>query len=96
MTENKKTECSLEDTLEKKRSCVRILVTYGAALFLFLGGAIFIIYLIKENCLDKAITLFNTILPVAAAIISYWFAARRPEKKKEDQLKNGDSHQQNG
>lgn len=66
--------------MERWRSLVRVIVTYGAALFLFGGGSAFIIFLIYEDNIDHAINLFNTILPISAAVISYWFAGRSKEK----------------
>ena len=67
---------------EDRKSWVRVVVTYGAAAFLFIGGPIFIAFLIWTGRRDDAIALFNTILPVSAAIISFWFAGRpRGDKK---------------
>ena len=66
---------------ELRKSRVRVIVTYGAALFLFLGGAIFIAFLVWTQRRDEAITLFNTILPVAASILAFWFAGRSNQPK---------------
>lgn len=55
------------------------MVTHGAAWFLFAGGAALIDYLMiggGEEGDDKGIDLFLTILPVAASIVSFWFAGR--------------------
>ncbi|MDE2874897.1 MAG: hypothetical protein OXQ93_05610 [Gemmatimonadota bacterium] len=52
---------------------------HGAAWFLFAGGAALIAYLMiwgGEEGDDKGIDLFLTILPVAASIVSFWFAGR--------------------
>ena len=73
-------EC-LEQRREDRKSRVRVYVTYGAAAFLFLGGTVFIIFLISKEKLDEAISLFNALLPVSAAIISYWFAGRKPKNQ---------------
>ena len=70
----------LESKKEIRKSWVRVIVTYIAAIFLFGGGAAFIIFLICCGKVDQALTLFNTLLPVAAAIISYWFAGRNQPK----------------
>ncbi len=70
-----------ENDRESKRSNVRICVTYGAALFLFAGGAVFIAALGYNEMWTEAKDLFMTILPVSAAIISYWFAGRKPKKE---------------
>ena len=61
-------------------------VTYGAALFLFFGGALFIGYLAwnpavkvadgEINTLAMAKEIFMVLVPVAASIVTYWFAAR--------------------
>ena len=72
---------SSEDIREARKSLVRVVVTYGAAGFLFVGGSIFIIILIWTGQRDDAIALFNTILPVSAAIVSYWFAGRGNQPK---------------
>lgn len=66
--------------LEKRRAKVRIWVTYVAALFVFVGAAAMIAYalIIKDNALAKDI--FFAVLPVGAAVISYWFAGRSAEK----------------
>lgn len=71
----------LEAKKEIRKSWVRVIVTYVAAGFLFGGGAAFILFLIRCGEIDKALTLFNTLLPVAAAIISYWFAGRNQPKE---------------
>lgn len=72
---------SSEDIREARKSLVRVVVTYVAAAFLFVGGTIFIAFLIWTGQRDDAITLFNTILPVSAAIVSYWFAGRGSQPK---------------
>ena len=72
---------SSEEIREARKSLVRVVVTYVAAGFLFIGGTIFIAFLIWTNQRDEAITLFNTILPVSAAIVSYWFAGRGSQPK---------------
>lgn len=66
---------------EARKSLVRVLVTYVAAGFLFGGGALFIAILLWTGKRQDAIALFNAILPVSAAIISYWFAGRGNSKK---------------
>lgn len=66
---------------ELRKSRVRIIVTYLAASFLFVGGPIFIAFFVWTQDRTNALTLFNTILPVSAAIISYWFAGRSNKPK---------------
>jgi len=75
--------------MEKARSSVRILVTYVAAGFLFLGGTLFICSLLWKGKTDEAISLFTSILPVASSIIAFWFGTRRidSEPKPPDQPK---------
>lgn len=68
--------------IENRRSRVRIYITYFAAIFLFIGGAGLIIYLLLEGTDNSdAIMVFNTILPVATGVISYWFASRSQQNK---------------
>lgn len=64
------------DKMAERKSLVRVLVTYGAALFLFFGGGLFILFLIWTGQRADALNLFGTILPVSAAVISFWFAGR--------------------
>ena len=63
---------------ESRRSMVRVYVTYAAAAFVFGGGAILIAVLFFMGKGDEAKDLFLAIMPVGAAVISYWFATRRP------------------
>lgn len=69
-----------QQIMEKRKSRVRVIVTYGAASFLFVGGTAFIIVLMSIGHKDDAIDLFNTLLPVGAAIVSFWFAGRAVSK----------------
>ncbi len=66
----------MDTNQENRKSNVRVFVTYGATAFLFGGGALFILYLLVTKQVDHAVNLFQTILPVSAAIISYWFGNR--------------------
>ena len=61
---------------ESRRSLVRVAVTYAAALFLFVGGAGLIGWFMAVEKYPEAKDLFLTVLPVASAIVSYWFAGR--------------------
>ena len=69
---------SEEEKRENRRSRVRIIVTYFAAGFLFIVGPLFIGYfaIIKED-IPAAKDLFLTILPISAAVVTYWFAKRK-------------------
>ena len=69
---------------EDRRSNVRVFVTYGAAIFLFLGGGCLVTILALEGMHDKAISLFMTIVPVSSGVIAFWFAGRRSEKAQEE------------
>lgn len=69
-----------ERELNLRRSKVRVVVTYIAAAFLFGGGSIFISFLIWTGQRDLAFQLFTTLLPVGAAVISFWFAGRSNPK----------------
>ena len=71
----------LESKRENRKSLVRVSVTYAAAGFIFGGGAIFMAVLVWTGKRADALSLFNTILPVGAAIISYWFAGRGNKPK---------------
>lgn len=68
------------EKLEDRRSKVRIYITYWATGFLFLFGPFFIGFLYFQDKHAEAINLFQTILPVSAAIVSFWFGARRGHK----------------
>lgn len=62
---------------EIRKSQVRVTVTYWASLFLFLGGALFIAFLLIKGDKANAKDIFMAILPVSSAIISFWFAGRK-------------------
>ena len=61
---------------EIKKSKVRIWVTYTATAFLFVGGPLLMLYAFRCDKTDEAISIFQSILPISAAIISFWFAGR--------------------
>ena len=64
---------------DSRRSAVRVRVTYLAAGFLFVAGAAIVGYLLAVGKVAEAKDLFLAILPVSAAIVTYWFATRRGE-----------------
>ncbi len=76
---------TVDDRIKLRRSKVRVVVTYGAAAFLFLGGALFIGYLVLYPAEKEAVTLtlakeiFFVLVPVATSIVTFWFAGRRGE-----------------
>ena len=69
---------------EERRSKVRVRVTYGAALYIFVGSLILIIAFafceIDKDKLGLAKEVFTMVLPVAAGIVTYWFASRKPDE----------------
>lgn len=69
-----------ERELDLRRAKVRVVITYIAAAFLFGGGAVFISFLIWTGQKEDALHLFSALLPVAAAVISFWFAGRSRPK----------------
>lgn len=75
-----------EEQRESARSAVRVIVTYLAAGFLFVVGAAVVGYLIATNQNVSAKELFMTILPIAAAVVTYWFATRKNESLTADDL----------
>ncbi|MDE0335179.1 MAG: hypothetical protein OXI64_09490 [Defluviicoccus sp.] len=76
-----------EEQRENSRSAVRVIVTYMAAGFLFIVGSAVVGYFLATQP-DKTTgkDIFLAILPVAAAIVTYWFATRRNEAMKSDDL----------
>lgn len=88
---------TVEERITLSRSRVRTLVTHGAAWFLFLGGGLLIGYLVIWGCdapvagngsvttnrtgCEQGVDLFQTIIPVAASIVTFWFAGRVHERK---------------
>ena len=71
-----------DEKRENRKSLVRVIVTYAATTFLFLGGPALMVYFIIEGDSDEALNIFRTLLPVAAAIISFWFGVRGSNKEK--------------
>lgn len=65
---------------ENRRSDVRIAITYVAAGFLFLVGAAVVGYLLAIGDIGTGKDIFFTILPVAAAIVTYWYAGRKGDE----------------
>lgn len=75
---------TFDEKLKLRKSRVRVAITYWAAIFLFAVPIVMIITFFKLCKYDEALTLFNSILPVAAGIISYWFATRSKEAPSDD------------
>lgn len=74
-------ELTSQEIIDQRRSLVRVIVTYGAAIFIFLITPILIGILIWREKHDQAINLFNIIVPIATGVISFWFANRSGTKK---------------
>ena len=76
---------------ELMRSSVRVIVTFLAAGYLFIGGGFFCYYILKSgdgnapSNLNEAKNIFMAILPISSSILAYWFAARGAEKKKNNE-----------
>ena len=76
----------IEAKRQLRRSHVRIVITYVAAGFLFLGGYGMVVYLLVCGKIDEAKSLFLSILPVSAAVISFWFGGRNPSDSSPQQF----------
>ena len=61
---------------EDRKSRVRVLITYAAAVFIFVISPAFMFYLYVCGEKNDALTLFNVLLPVSTGVIAYWFANR--------------------
>ena len=61
---------------ERVKSWVRITVTYMAALFVFVGGAIIVVVLCLKHRFTEAVAVFQTVVAIGASTIAYWFAGR--------------------
>ena len=75
---------STRNVMASRRNWVRVWVTYGAAIYVFVGSTLLIIGALWTKSLDaakmsSAKEIFTMTLPVATGIITYWFASRRPE-----------------
>ena len=71
----------IRERQNKKKSDVRICVTYVATLFIFgtgIGLILFFTLCRKEP--NHAMSVFNAVLPIAAGIVTYWFATRSNKK----------------
>ena len=69
---------------ELNKSRVRVHVTYAATVFIF-GGAIVLMCLgaAGSDHFAQALNVYNLVLPIAAGIVTYWFATRsnRPSER---------------
>ena len=69
-----------KESRETRKSAVRVLVTYIAASFLFVVGAGFVAALLILGQIEDAKNVFLSILPVSAAVITFWFAGRNNQQ----------------
>ena len=74
---------SLDADLKRRKSIVRVRVTYLATGFVFIGSILLIIWCLICKQFNTAKDLFLTVLPVATGVITYWFADRSRGKKPE-------------
>lgn len=74
-------EKSLDAELKRRKSAVRVRVTYLATGFVFMGSILLIIWCLACQQFSIAKDLFLTVLPVATGVITYWFADRSRGKK---------------
>ena len=68
-----------EQRREDRKSKVRVRLTYAAAGFLFGIGLLLVGWFMYRDDVDKALTVFSTVLPTTTFIIGYWFAKRSGE-----------------
>ena len=66
---------------ETRRSAVRVVVTYIAAGFLFIVGTLLVGAFLWKGSHQEAKDVFLTILPISAAVVTYWFANRTNSKR---------------
>ena len=76
---------SIDAIIADRRSWVRVLNTYAAGVFLFVFGPLLIVSLLWLGRVDDALNVFNILLPVASAIVSFWFAGRDKPQGNEKQ-----------
>ena len=67
--------------LARRKSQVRVRVTYIAAGYVFIGAIILIIGALVCDNVTTAKDIFLSVLPIATGVITYWFADRSRGKK---------------
>lgn len=72
---------SMKEKREERKSNVRVLLTYAAALFLFGISLLLIVWFMYIADYDKATAAFGTVVPTTTFIIGYWFAKRSGERQ---------------
>lgn len=85
--EDKQTDLRIKNfKQEKRKSNVRIVTTYAAGAYIFIGSIILMLYITfctKKNNLNnfqEVKDIFMLVLPVATGIITYWFSARSNQR----------------
>lgn len=81
---------------ERLKSNVRIWITYGAGVYIFLGSILLMLYGIcnkETNTENFRITkdIFMLVFPIATGIITYWFSTR--SNRRNDNGTNGNNNQ---
>ena len=81
---------------QRSKSRVRVVVTYFAAVFVFLGGLMLILALgfgwmkAGDSNVIAMKEVFMTVLPIATGVITYWFADRAATKRLGEDSRNRD------
>ena len=77
------------DTIENRKSAVRVFVTQVATVWVFAGSGILIVGLlflsVDAEKLQIGKDIFMTVLPIATGIITYWFASRGLSSKNDSE-----------
>ncbi len=80
---------TVEERRQDRRSKVRVIVTYWAALYIFGGAAALIVLVLwgKLKSADFNIVreIYTLALPIATGVITYWFATRQQGQPEKDQ-----------
>ena len=71
-----------DERKELRRNRVRVLVTYAAAVYLFVFGPamVWVLFMSPDVAKDNVIAakdMFMGLLPIASGIVAYWFATRK-------------------
>jgi hypothetical protein len=77
---NSDKELSAEQKQERRRSNVRVRVTYGVAAAYCFGALGMILWLMIDSKHDIAIGVFSGVAGVASSVIGYWFGSRQHTK----------------
>jgi len=78
-------DTDLEKELARRKSAVRVRVTYAATGYALLGALVLIIGAVASGDINTGKDIFLAVLPVATGVITYWFADRSRGKKPNDQ-----------